>query len=244
MSQSSLTPLPTLQKTLADLKAAHPHYDPPRLHGAEQLLARAEQQRPAVQAPLLRRAAALLNDYQQACENSGDGESRLATIVSTRRQQLAQRRSGAASALRALQRELNSETVTPSESAESTSPISALLRQQELSLLGGMDDSNAESRSSEPPRELRALRLLRSRQRHQDIEQRIDQAIQNAPEDPGPLNPQMLAIRALSNMRERSPAYLKQFVGYLDTLMWLDAQSQGDDSGKTKARKQSRRKAR
>lgn len=244
MSQSSLTPLPTLKETLAALKADYPHYDPSRLHGAETLLARAEQQRPAVQAPLLRRAAALLNDYRQACESSGEGESRLATIVSTRRQQLAQRRSGAASALRVLQRQLNSETVTPSESAESRSPISALLRQQELSLLGGVADSNTEPRSSEPPRELRALRLLRSRQRHQDIEQRIDQAIQNAPEAPGPLNPQMLAIRALSNMRERSPAYLKQFVGYLDTLMWLDAQSQGDDSGKAKARKQSRRKAR
>ena len=52
----------------------------------------------------------------------------------------------------------------------------------------------------------------------------------------------MLAIRALTNMRERSPAYLKQFVGYLDTLMWLEAQSATDDSGKAKARKQSRRK--
>ena len=163
MSQSSLMPLPALKETLAVLQADYPHVDPPRLHGIAQLLARAEQQRPAVQAPLLRRASALLNDYRQACENSGEGESRLATIVSTRRQQLAQRRSGAASALRALQRQLNSETVTPSESAESRSPISALLRQQELSLLGGVADSNTEPRSSEPPRELRALRLLRSR---------------------------------------------------------------------------------
>jgi hypothetical protein len=211
-------PLPALKETLAVLQADYPHVDPPRLHGIAQLLARAEQQRPAVQAILLRRAAGMLENYQRGCQQGG-GESRLATIVSARRQQLTQRRCGAAVALRALQHELNRETGTPAETRESVSPISA-----------------------NPPRELRALRLLRSRQRHQDIEQRIDQAIQNAPEDPGPLNPQMLAIRALTNMRERSPAYLKQFVGYLDTLMWLEAQSATDDSGKAKARKQSRRK--
>ncbi|WP_272991387.1 MULTISPECIES: DUF2894 domain-containing protein [Spongiibacter] len=242
MSQSSLMPLPALKETLAVLQADYPHVDPPRLHGIAQLLARAEQQRPAVQAILLRRAAGMLENYQRGCQQGG-GESRLATIVSARRQQLTQRRCGAAVALRALQHELNRETGTPAETRESVSPISALLRQQEFSLLGEVAETGAhQANSANPPRELRALRLLRSRQRHQDIEQRIDQAIQNAPEDPGPLNPQMLAIRALTNMRERSPAYLKQFVGYLDTLMWLEAQSATDDSGKAKARKQSRRK--
>lgn len=242
MSQSSLTPLPTLQETLAVLKADYPHYDPPRLHGAEQLLLRAVNQRPAAQTPLLKRAAAMLADYRRDCENAGVEHRRVLASLSARRQQLAQRRSGAASALRVLQRELNRDTSTPTTGdSERRSPISALLRQQEFSLLGETT-TPAETEHNQPPRELRALRLLRSRQRHQDIEQRIDQAIQNAPEDPGPLNPQMLAIRALTNMRERSPAYLKQFVGYLDTLMWLDAQSPSDDSGKPKARKQSRRK--
>ena len=108
--------------------------------------------------------------------------------------------------------------------------------------MGAPQSHAPDKATSEPPKELRALRQLRSRQRHQDIEQRIDQAIQNAPQDPGPLNPQMLAIRSLTNMRERSPAYLKQFVGYLDTLLWLEAQLPGEESGK--AGKGKRRKAR
>ena len=235
-------PLAELQATLATLKGQCPQFDPPRLRGVESLLEKAQQQRPSVQAPLLRRAASMLADYRRDCEQFSEQPSRLAGVLATHRQQLATRRSGAASALRALQAQLNRDTPDDATSDEASSPISALLRQQEFSLLGASQSHAPDKATSEPPKELRALRQLRSRQRHQDIEQRIDQAIQNAPQDPGPLNPQMLAIRSLTNMRERSPAYLKQFVGYLDTLLWLEAQLPGEESGK--AGKGKRRKAR
>lgn len=74
------------------------------------------------------------------------------------------------------------------------------------------------------PRELRALGQLRRHQWQRDIELRIHQAMDNAPEDPGPLNPRMLALRSLSAAGERSPAYLRHIVAYLDTLVWLEAQ--------------------
>ncbi len=228
-------PLAELQATLATLQGQCPQFDPPRLRGVESLLERAQQQRPSVQAPLLRRAASMLADYRRDCEQFSEQPSRLAGVLATRR-------SGAASALRALQAQLNRDTPDDAASDEASSPISALLRQQEFSLLGASQSHAPDNATSEPPKELRALRQLRSRQRHQDIEQRIDQAIQNAPQDPGPLNPQMLAIRSLTNMRERSPAYLKQFVGYLDTLLWLEAQLPGEETGK--AGKGKRRKAR
>jgi len=228
-------PLAELQATLATLQGQCPQFDPPRLRGVESLLERAQQQRPSVQAPLLRRAASMLADYRRDCEQFSEQPSRLAGVLATRR-------SGAASALRALQAQLNRDTPDDAASDEASSPISALLRQQEFSLLGASQSHTPDNATSEPPKELRALRQLRSRQRHQDIEQRIDQAIQNAPQDPGPLNPQMLAIRSLTNMRERSPAYLKQFVGYLDTLLWLEAQLPGEETGK--AGKGKRRKAR
>ncbi|WP_372879249.1 DUF2894 domain-containing protein [Spongiibacter marinus] len=235
MTPAPGTPLAELQATLATLQGQCPQFDPPRLRGVESLLERAQQQRPSVQAPLLRRAASMLADYRRDCEQFSEQPSRLAGVLATRR-------SGAASALRALQAQLNRDTPDDAASDEASSPISALLRQQEFSLLGASQSHTPDNATSEPPKELRALRQLRSRQRHQDIEQRIDQAIQNAPQDPGPLNPQMLAIRSLTNMRERSPAYLKQFVGYLDTLLWLEAQLPGEETGK--AGKGKRRKAR
>lgn len=75
------------------------------------------------------------------------------------------------------------------------------------------------------PRELRALGLLRQNQWQRDIASRIARAIDSAPEDPGPLNPRMLAIRALTAMGERSPDYQRRFVAWLDTLVWLEEQS-------------------
>lgn len=74
------------------------------------------------------------------------------------------------------------------------------------------------------PRELRALGLLRQHQWQRDIAQRIARAIDSAPEDPGPLNPRMLAIRSLTAMGERSPDYQRRFVAWLDTLVWLEEQ--------------------
>lgn len=248
MSQQSLRSLPALQQALRQLQAEHPRYDAPCLTGVEGLLTRAVGQRPAVQAVLLRRVDALLSAYQQNSQAAENEQTRQAQTLAARRQQLSQRRSGAASALRALQVELNREhrddTAVVSDGA---SPISALLRQQELALLGQPSDKQEQQtapKQFEPPRELRALRKLQSRRRHQNIEQRIEQAIRNAPQDPGPLNPQMLAIRALSHLRDRSPAYLKQWIGYLDTLMWLESQTASDDSGKAKTRKPTRRKSR
>lgn len=74
------------------------------------------------------------------------------------------------------------------------------------------------------PRELRALGLLRQHQWQRDIARRIARAIDSAPEDPGPLNPRMLAIRSLTAMGERSPDYQRRFVAWLDTLVWLEEQ--------------------
>ena len=168
-------PLAELQATLAALQGQCPQFDPPRLRGVESLLERAQQQRPSVQAPLLRRAASMLADYRRDCEQFSEQPSRLAGVLATHRQQLATRRGGAASALRALQAQLNRDTPDDAASDGASSPISALLRQQEFSLLGASQSHAPDKATSEPPKELRALRQLRSRQRHQDIEQRIDQ---------------------------------------------------------------------
>ena len=72
--------------------------------------------------------------------------------------------------------------------------------------------------------ELRALGALKHRAWRRDVETRIELAIQSLPEDPGPLNPQMLFVRSITAMGERSPAYLRRLVTYLTTLVWLEEQ--------------------
>jgi hypothetical protein len=93
-----------------------------------------------------------------------------------------------------------------------------------------------------------ALRSTQKMQRHmqeRSLERRVELALAEAPESPGPLNPQMLAIKALSNMRDLSPDYLSRFVAYLDTLFWLEQADGGTASQKNDkkpARSSGRRK--
>ncbi|HEY4560480.1 MAG TPA: DUF2894 domain-containing protein [Lysobacter sp.] len=50
----------------------------------------------------------------------------------------------------------------------------------------------------------------------------VRQALDSAPQDAGPLNSTLLVHRALTLMRDVSPDYLQAFMGYVDTLAWLD----------------------
>ena len=62
----------------------------------------------------------------------------------------------------------------------------------------------------------------------------VTQSIKHAPENAGPLNPQMLVIHSLATMRDLSPHYMSRFVSYIDTLMWLEQASDAGDPAATK----------
>lgn len=66
---------------------------------------------------------------------------------------------------------------------------------------------------------LEEFRHLRSRQR---ASEQVRAALQPPPAGAGPLNSASLAHRALALMRTVSPGYLQHFMGYLDTLSWLE----------------------
>jgi len=66
------------------------------------------------------------------------------------------------------------------------------------------------------------MKQLRESMKHLNIDKIIARAINEGPENPGPLNPQMLAIKSLINMRDLSPSYLRRFASYIETLLWLE----------------------
>lgn len=70
--------------------------------------------------------------------------------------------------------------------------------------------------------ELQSRRAFLSMQQRTFANQIVQQAIEQGPENPGPLNPQQLAINALKNMRDLSPAYLSRYVNYVDSLFALE----------------------
>ena len=73
-------------------------------------------------------------------------------------------------------------------------------------------------RAPENPR----VRQLRQQLRKISVQKQVRQAIAQAPQNAGPINSQMLVLRALGLMRSLSPAYLDRFMTHLDTLLCLE----------------------
>ncbi len=83
--------------------------------------------------------------------------------------------------------------------------------------LDGGPAGNVRSRA-----ELKAMRYFRNTWSRLSVDRQVTQAIEQGPENAGPLNSHRLVLRSLALMRNISPDYLNRFVSYLDTLLWLD----------------------
>ena len=70
--------------------------------------------------------------------------------------------------------------------------------------------------------ELKAIRNFRKTWSKLAVDKQVAQAIEQAPDNAGPLNSHMLVLRSLALMRDISPDYLSRFMSYVDTLLWLD----------------------
>ena len=75
--------------------------------------------------------------------------------------------------------------------------------------------------------ELKTLRYFKSTWTRLSTDRRLAQSLAKVPEQAGPLNTEQLVHRMLTLMREQSPGYLDRFMGYVDTLSWLQAQQVG-----------------
>ena len=78
-----------------------------------------------------------------------------------------------------------------------------------------------------PGRELRSAQAFRDTWSRICAEDEVTQAVEQGPENAGPLNSHRLVLRTLGLMRDLSPDYLRRFLSHADTLLWLDQQSQG-----------------
>lgn len=79
--------------------------------------------------------------------------------------------------------------------------------------------------------ELKAVRAFKASSQKREVDSRVAQAIDESPENAGPLNPQRLMVRSLSTLRELSPAYLSRFVTMIDAMLWLEAAGSATESG-------------
>ncbi len=109
-------------------------------------------------------------------------------------------------------------------------PASELLQQQENAVLSALATENGGGLTPPGPTlaELKSARYFRELSQRSAAQRQVERAVQEAPEDSGPLNPEKLAIRSLMTMRELSPGYLGRFVSYVDTLFWLERAGSND----------------
>ncbi|GAB3276256.1 DUF2894 domain-containing protein [Parahaliea aestuarii] len=70
--------------------------------------------------------------------------------------------------------------------------------------------------------ELRSARSYRQRMQRSGAERLLADSVAGAPEESGPLNPQKLATRALTNMQQLSAPASARFVAWLNALLYLE----------------------
>ena len=212
--------LSKLQQDLVSLRETNAdRFDPARFRFIESLLERAATKRGPVQSILENKISAALTSYK------ADQHAAAAQLESLTEQATGYCAQSSLAMLVGL-RELLDQKQVPVDSA--TSALERTLNEQEnLSLAGAMfiADMSTEQDCGVVTGEQRPLKASRemqiSQQRH-SIVKRVELAIQQGPESPGPLNPQMLAIKALTSMRDLSPQYLSRYINYLDALFWLE----------------------
>lgn len=116
-----------------------------------------------------------------------------------------------------------------SPESEYGSDLSLSMKTQEQAVFGSEAQASLDAPQQAQAPQLKAIQYLRSRQAWQRHQQQIKAALASQPENPGPLNPQMLAIKSLSHMRDLSPHYLDRFISYIETLAVLDMAAAGSN---------------
>ena len=125
-----------------------------------------------------------------------------------------------------------SQPVTSASTPTTESPLAALVRD----LHARTHDANLGGTA-----ELKSAHYFRDSLSAFKVEQQIEAALAQWPENAGPLNSHLLVLQSLDVLRDSAPIYLRRFFEHIDTLFWLDALPDGTPPAKSKARGRKKR---
>jgi hypothetical protein len=180
------------------------HFDPVRFHAIESLARRATTRQGQARALIDARVMALLAAYGADFERSGGPLAPAAAATRT------------PGPLAELLDEL------AGHAALALPPTAAGAAASEAVRAEGAP--GAQERAHPP--ELKSLHYFRGTWSRLSAERKLTQSRARLPENAGPLHSHRLMHRALTLMRTLSPAYLERFMGYVETLQWLDQAQQ------------------
>lgn len=221
-----------------------------------QLLAKAQLELDRYQADLFQaeqRMTGLLNQIQQSFPDALSMTKRYAEHFDVNgvarllsRLQCGAEKNSSALTLSALTKLLVTERVVPDKQSSGLD-FDEYLQQQEGELLQGLEPTDISTlsagRDGRALPELKSSRHLRQLKLKEKAEGLVNKALSDSPASPGPLNPQMLATRALKGMRDLSPQYLNRLITYIDTLLWIERAGEKYAPAK-RAKKESKARAR
>lgn len=220
------TPGPGLRRsidTLIDelIDEGGDRFAPARFRFIQGLADRARRQRPAVAALIEDKAMRLLSEYvhdYRAATPPGEADAEPLVAAQDNRY---------ATPLRALTAALQQRA--DREESSGDRPLEDQLRRQEQQLmqsLGVAGSSLANTAGAVPNRDALnrsgAADRLRQSLQHHHRQQRVIRALEDGPDDPGPLNAQALVIQSLGIMRGLSQHYTDRFAAFMDAMFWLE----------------------
>ena len=235
-----------VEATLAALREAGAHQlDAPRFHFIEAMVRRACGHRGLVAESLLARAQAALDEYQQQlvaarqqaaqsldslCDLFPDAAVSLQQLIAEGKLRQFQRlfdslrQRSQRPSLAPLLDELQQRDDSAVQGVEATG-LELLLLQQEQQALAAIIPARSEVSmpAGDGLRELRAARHFRKSQARHSASRLLADAVESSPQNSGPLNPELLAIRSLETLRGLSPEYVQHMVSYINTVLRLNS---------------------
>jgi hypothetical protein len=112
----------------------------------------------------------------------------------------------------------NANATPPSLATAHSSPLSALLQDMAAPTPERPLNPSGHGRMDKPH-----IVAFRQELGKISVQKQVTQAIAQAPQNAGPINSHSLVLRSLGLMRDLSPDYLNRFMGYVDTLLFMDA---------------------
>ena len=204
------------EATLAALReAGAERFDPVRFHYLDALARRSQRQPDSVRLLLDDRLAAALAHFEQAFVQARDAARATIAREAPRHPQAADELAAlfAAGDFNGIERfAVGLKKTDPPSLAELTRPIEKHLPR---------DEAGAAAPVGAHP-ELKTVRYFRDTWAKLSVSRQLSHAIDQAPENAGPLNSHYLVLRSLVIMRDISPDYLNRFMSYADTLLCLD----------------------
>ena len=101
-------------------------------------------------------------------------------------------------------------------------PLTALLAHISALSTDEQNSTPANPSAANAPGELKSMRYFRSTWSTLSVDRQLSHSLAQAPENAGPLNSHFLVLQSLTLMRDIAPEYLKQFMSYVDALLWLE----------------------